>query len=147
MSRAITHGRSRRALAVALAAAAASACSDGSLTSNTPAPPPPAGVSLVVFTDPQTGFQTTDVRDADNEVVRFDRNEDTLLWSPTNLVFDGWVVDGAFLDAGRLYRVAFGTVNGQRRAYFTESAGGTICDLSVDGNNFLRIAPTSLLPP
>ena len=68
------------------------------------------------------------------------------LVTATDVLFDGWVVDGNFLGAGRLYQVRFGTVSGERRAYFTETVRGTICELSVT-NNELFIAPTNLLPP
>ena len=123
-------------------------CGDSGLTtSSTPPPPPPAaGDTFAVFMDPGSDFQTSDVRDVDNEIVRFDTTEDALLWTATDLLFDGWVVDGNFLGAGRPYQVRFGTVSGERRAYFTETGRGTICELSVV-NNELFIAPTNLLPP
>ena len=138
----------RRRLVIGVVVVAAS-CGDGSSPTSAPVatpPPPPAGSSLAVFTDSQTGFQTTNVLDADNELVQFDTVENTLIWTPLNLLFDGWVVSGSFLDEDRLYQVRFGTVGGERRAYFTETGRGTICDLSVE-NNFLQIRPTDLLPP
>ena len=122
-------------------------CGDSLTTDSTPPPPPPASSdTFAVFTDPDSGFQTSDVRDSDNEFVRFDTTESALLWVRDDLLFDGWVVDGDFLDPNRLYRVRFGTVNGEPRAYFTETARGTLCELSVV-NNELLIAPTDLLPP
>ena len=122
-------------------------CGDSGLTTDsTPPPPPRAGDTFAVFMDPNSDFQTTDVRDADNEVVRFDTTETALVWTATDLLFDGWVVDGNFLGAGRPYQVRFGAVSGERRAYFTETVRGTICELSVV-NNELFIAPTDLLPP
>ncbi len=122
-------------------------CSDSLTTDSTALPPPPApGDTFAVFSDPNSDFQTTDVRDTDNEVVRFDTTENALVWTPSDLLFDGWVVDGNFLDPGRQYQVRFGTVNGETRAYFTETGRGTICELSVV-NNELFIAPTDLLPP
>ena len=123
-------------------------CGDSGLTTNsTPPPPPPgAGDTFAVFMDPNSDFQTTDVRDADNAVVRFDTTETALVWTATDLLFDSWVVDGNFLGAGRPYQVRFGAVSGERRAYFTETVRGTICELSVV-NNELFIAPTDLLPP
>ncbi len=123
-------------------------CGDSGLTTDsTPPPPPPAaGDTFAVFMDPSSDFRTTDVRDADNEIVRFDTTENALVWTPTDLLFDGWVVDGNFLEERRFYQVRFGTVSGERRAYFTETVRGTICELSVT-NNELFIAPTDLLPP
>lgn len=130
-----------------LLALALAGCGDSvSTSSTTPPPPPAAGATLAVFTDAETGFQTTDVRDVDNEIVRFDVSDGTLIWTPENLLFDGWRVQGSFLDEDRLFQVRFGTVSGERRAYFTESGRGTICDLSVV-NNQLLIEPTDLLPP
>ena len=121
-------------------------CGDSGLTTDATPPPPGAGDTFAVFMDPSSDFQTTDVRDADNEVVRFDTTETALVWTATDLLFDGWVVDGNFLGAGRPYQVRFGAVSGERRAYFTETVRGTICELSVV-NNELFIAPTDLLPP
>ena len=126
----------------------AAACGDGSSPSTpTAAPPPPASTAnLAVFTDSTSAFQTTDVFDSTGEVVRFNTVENTLIWVAGDLLFDGWVVNGNFLDQGRLYQARFGTAGGQRRAYFTESGRGTICDLSVE-DGFLQIRPTDLLPP
>ena len=123
-------------------------CGDTGLTTDsTPPPPPPApGDSFAVFIDPNSDFQTVDVRDSENDIVRFDTNENALLWTQSDLLFDGWFVQGNFMDAQRLYQVRFGTVNGERRAYFTETGRGTLCELSVT-NNELFIAPTDLLPP
>lgn len=122
-------------------------CGDSGLTTDSTPPPPPApGDTFAVFMDPSSDFQTTDVRDVDNDIVRFDTTEDALLWTPTDLLFDGWIVDGNFLGAGRPYQVRFGTVAGERRAYFTETVRRTICQLSVVDNE-LFIAPTNLLPP
>jgi len=123
------------------------ACGDSGSTPMTTTPTPvPVGTVLALFTDPASGFQTSDVYDSDNELIRFETNEEALWWVPANLLFDGWLPDGNFLDAGRLYQVRFGSVDGQMRAYFTESGRGTLCDLSVV-DNVLQIEPTNLLPP
>ena len=123
------------------------ACLDGVSTTPFDVPPPPStGTNLAVFIDAQTGTQTTDVRDVDNEFMRFNLDEGTLIWVATNATFTGWSVSGDYLDLIRLYRVRFGTVNGERRAYFTESVRGTICDLSVVEGQ-LVIEPTDFLPP
>ena len=123
-------------------------CGDTGLTTDpTPPPPPPQpGDSFAVFVDPNTNFQTVDVRDAGNDIMRFDTSENALLWVESDLLFDGWVVDGNFLDAARQYMVRFGTVNGEPRAYFTETRRGTLCELEVVDNE-LFISPTDLLPP
>ena len=123
-------------------------CGDTGLTTDsTPPPPPPApGDSFAVFIDPNSDFQTVNVRDSENDIVRFDTAENALVWTQSDLLFDGWIVEGNFLGAGRPYLVRFGTVNGETRAYFTETGRGTLCELSVT-NNELFIAPTDLLPP
>jgi hypothetical protein len=131
-------------LSILLAGAlGALSCGDGTASSPTP---PLAGSGLAVFTDSASVFSTTDVLDVDNQVVRFNPQERTLIWTPGNLLFDGWIVDGNFLGEGRPYQVRFGSVSGQRRAYFTETGRGTICDLEVE-NNILQIRPTNSLPP
>lgn len=117
---------------------------DGNSTDPTP---PPPGSNLAVFTDPTSGFQTTDVRDVDNQIVRFNPTDRTLIWTPSNLVFDNWPVNGNLLGPTGDFQVRFGTVSGQRRAYFTETVRGTICDLQVDSGNVLRLFPTNTLPP
>lgn len=123
--------------------ASATSCGDGS-TSPDP-PPPPPGANYAIFTDPTTGFNTTDVRDVDDEVVRIDLDEGALIWLPDSLAFDGWTVNGNFLNGGQ-FEVRFGRDNGQQRAYFTEVGPGTLCDLEVN-DGFLSIQPTNQLPP
>jgi hypothetical protein len=115
--------------------------------SSTDPTPPPAGSNLVVFMDPTSGFSTTDVRDVDNQIVRFNPTDHTLIWTPSNLVFDGWPVNGNLLGPSGDFQVRFGTASGQRRAYFTETVRGTLCDLQVDSGNVLRLLPTNTLPP
>jgi hypothetical protein len=117
---------------------------DGTSTDPTP---PPAGSNLAVFTDPASGFSTTDVRDVDDQIVRFNPADRTLIWTPSNLIFDNWPVNGNLLGPTGDFQVRFGTVSGQRRAYFTETGRGTICDLQVDSGNVLRLLPTNSLPP
>lgn len=121
-------------------------CGDGSPSGPEP-PPPSPGSNYATFTNPATGFSTTDVRDVDEQIMRFDLDQNALIWLPDSLAFDGWVVDGNFLGVGRPYQVRFGRVDGQERAYFTETGRGTICDLEVDSAGFLSIQPTNRLPP
>jgi hypothetical protein len=120
-------------------------CGDGTGTSPTP---PPAGSGFAVFTDSASGFSTTDVYDVDNQVVRFVAADRTMLWVQDNLLFDGWVVEGNFLGESAPYpfQVRFGSVSGQRRAFFTETGRGTLCDLRVE-NRVLTLLPTNSLPP
>ncbi len=106
----------------------------------------PSDSDFAVFRDPTSSFSTTDVRDIDDEIVRFIPRDSTMLWTPTNLLFDNWPVSGNFLGPNRAFEVRFGTVSGQRRAYFTEVGPGTLCDLEVSGNT-LQLSPTTIHPP
>jgi len=106
----------------------------------------PSSSDFAVFRDPASSFTTTDVRDIDDEIVRFIPSDNTMLWTPSNLLFDNWPVSGNFLGPNRAFEVRFGTVSGQRRAYFTEVGPGTICNLAVTGNT-LQLSPTTTLPP
>lgn len=107
-----------------------------------------ADTNLVVFFDPDSEFSTTDVRDVEDEIVRFDGAAKAIIWVADDLVFDEgvWEIDGNFLRVGRPFQVRFGTVDGERRAYFTETGPATICDISVVQGQ-LRIAATSVLVP
>ena len=104
--------------------------------------------NLVVFFDPDSEFSTTDVRDVDDEIVRFDGDAKAIIWVADDLVFDEgvWEIDGNFLRVGQPFQVRFGTVDGERRAYFTETGPATICDISVEQGQ-LRIAATNVLVP
>ena len=105
-------------------------------------------MNLVVFFDPDSEFSTMDVRDVDDEIVRFDGDLKAIIWVTDDLVFDEgvWENDGNFLLEGRPFQVRFGTVDGERRAYFTETGPATICNISVDQGR-LRIAATNVLVP
>jgi hypothetical protein len=82
--------------------------------SGAPAPPPP--VTIRVFTDPLTGLSTSDVNEAQEQVVR--------LTSAGELI---WVADGKTYRSpltGNMkdcFSVLFGTKDGARRAYLTLS--------------------------
>ncbi len=87
--------------------------------------------NLAVFVDPDSDFATSDVRDVDEEIVRFDNSAKTIIWAADGTAFDAgsWEVDGLFLDAGHVFQARFGTKDGQRRAYFIETATETICQI------------------
>ena len=123
-------------------------CGDTGITDATPPPPPPApNDTFAVFNDPASDFQTVDVRDSENDVVRFDTSDDTLVWVASGEKFEGWVVAENFLDDPvRSFVVRFGTVNDERRAYFTETGRGTICEIAIVGGE-LQVSQTDLLPP
>jgi len=101
---------------------------------------------LVQFRDPASDFSTTDVRDVQEQIVRFDAADRTLIWAASGARFGGWDPSGNFLDRDRRFQVRFGTRDGQRRAYFTETASATICDIEVVAGQ-LVISPTNVTVP
>lgn len=106
----------------------------------------PDPARLVLFQDPDSAFSTSDVRDAQEQIVRFDSVDETLIWTPTGAAFPGWHTSGNFLDASHRFQVRFGTKDGTRRAYFTETLADTICDIQVN-NGQLIILPTDVPIP
>ncbi len=105
--------------------------------------------NLAVFIDPDDMmFSTSDVRDLDGEIVRIDLDTDSIIW-----VADGtshgpgtWTVSGNFLTETSFFEVVFGSEGGERRAYFTETSTGTLCDISLfDGD--IRVVQTSVPVP
>lgn len=129
----------------------AAACGGSESAPTTPSPPPPppppsSPVQLVVFSDPTTSFTTSDVRDAQRQIVRFDMANNSLIWAADSRSFSGYPVNGLFIRADRFFQVRFGTEDGERRAYFTEAVATTICDVEIVGGQ-LVINPTSLTVP
>ena len=120
-------------------------CGSGSSGSSPTAPSPAQGQTLAMFTDPTTGQATSDVRDVDEQVMRFEMPSNVLLWVADGTRHNGWPVSGNFLDAAHQFQVRFGSRSGQRRAYFTETGNGTICNLEVRGGA-LSISATSGRP-
>lgn len=108
------------------------------------------GAKLVVFSDdaPGSTFLTTDVRDVEDEIVQFDEDTRAIVWKATGESFQvgSWTTNGNFLGTFGSFQVRFGTVNGERRAYFTETGPATICDIEVSGS-FLSIFATSVTVP
>jgi len=101
------------------------------------------------FTDPTTGFTTTDIYDVDGDIVRVNTSEDSLVWDANGMSYSQGVfpvLDGIFLGSNRFFQVRFGTENGQRKAFFTETAAGTICDIRLNGAD-LQIFATSVQVP
>jgi hypothetical protein len=103
--------------------------------------------AIVVFVDEATGFTTTDVYDATREIVRFDAERQSMISAATGDSVSGWMTDGNALGPVGSFRVRFGSEAGQRRAYFTETGNGTICDLVLSGPETLDIYATSERPP
>ena len=106
--------------------------------------------NLVIFVDDAEGstFSTTDVRDVDDEIVQFDSQTMAIVWKATGASYQtgSWVTEGNFLGSSRSFQVRFGTVGGDRRAYFTETGPATICNIRVSGES-LSISPTSVTVP
>ena len=106
----------------------------------------PPQVQLAVFTDPVSSFTTSDVRDVQDQIVRFDTVANSLIWVADGQSFPGYPVDGNFIRSDHFFQVRFGTKGGEPRAYFTETATGTICDIEVTGGR-LVISGTNVPVP
>jgi hypothetical protein len=109
-------------------------------------PTPPAAVQLAVFSDAASGFSTSDIRDVQDQIVRFDMTGNTLIWAADGRSFAGFPVSGNFIRADRFFQVRFGTKDGERRAYFTEAEATTICDIEIVGGQLL-ITSTNVKVP
>lgn len=130
---------------VSFCAAAISAC-NLFLPTGTIRDPNASDETLAVFQDPDSEFSTTDVNDVDGEIVQFDTASNRIIWVEDNIEFDDWEVDGNFLGSDRFFQVRFGTEDGERKAYFTETEPATICDIEVI-NNTLSITATAETVP
>lgn len=111
---------------------------------------PPPGPGLVSFVEPESGFSTSDVYDADREIVHFDAELGAMIWSASGDAVSGWAVSGADLSwegSGVAFRVRFGSEGGEPRAYFTERDRGTLCNLDIAAPDELSIRATSETPP
>jgi hypothetical protein len=138
-----------RTVVVLMAVGGVGGCGDSDSAPTAPSPPtppPPAPVQLAVFTDPASGFSTSDVRDVQEQIVRFDMTSNSLIWAADGRSFSGYPVSGLFIRADRFFQVRFGTKDGQRRAYFTETVATTICDIEIAGGQ-LVISPTNVTVP
>jgi len=82
--------------------------------------------------------------------MHFDAAEQALVWVDTGARIMGWTSaanDLTWTGSSVAFRVRFGTESGETRAYFTETNGGTICNLEVNTNGELSIFGTSEPPP
>jgi hypothetical protein len=114
---------------------------------SSPAGPSQVGkssVTLAVFTDPVFTVTTSDVRDVQEQIVQFDTTSGSLIWKATNQSFPGYSVSGNLING--TFQVQFGIKDGERRAYFTDAATGTVCDIEVV-NSRLVISPTGVPVP
>ena len=95
--------------------------------------PPPAAQILAVFSDPASTFTTSDVRDVQDQIVRFDTASASLIWAADGRSFPGYPVAGNFVGYCCFFQVRFGTKDGERRAYFTDLDTARIWDIEIVG--------------
>ncbi len=103
------------------------------------------GGDLVVFEDPDSDFSTTDVMDVGGDIVQLDGVRGELIWAADGTTDSGWDINGNLLANG-FFTVAFGTEDGQRGAYFTETATATICDIRLDNGRIPIFATNTPVP-
>jgi hypothetical protein len=98
---------------------------------------------FAVFLDRETGFRTSDVRDAQDQIVRFN-DAGELVWIATGARFPGYLADGQVVTAERIcagcyFFVRFGSRGGEPRAYLTwagskpDGQPPTVLDVEVVG--------------
>jgi len=136
-------------LLIPILIAGASGCSDSGAATTAPSAPasqPPAPVQPAEFRDPASNYSTPDVNDVDEQIVHFDLRSNSLIWVANGRGFPGYPVNGNFIGTDNRFEVRFGTKNGQRRAYFTETTTATICDIAVV-NDELTISGTNVTVP
>jgi hypothetical protein len=118
-------------------------------------------VTVYRFTERATGFSTTDLHDAQEQVLQLNDSTSELIWgadgtrlsgyalSPTTSYYDAYFIMGKIC-AGCEFEVRFGTRDGERRAYLTVDYGhdnpGTVVDVEVV-NGSLVVTQTDLYPP
>jgi len=114
-----------------------------------------------VFTDGATGFSTTDLHDAQDQILQLDSGGE-LIWTAdgtrlpgyrvTHPTMDGKVqfVEGQICPEGCAFEVRFGVRDGERRAYLTVDYihwnPGTLVDVEVAGG-VLIVTATDVYPP
>lgn len=157
----MTH-RTRIGISLFLVAQALAGCDDGA----TPGPAAPSPMRpeprLVTFEESSSGFSTTDLRDADEQIVQFTVNGQ-LIWAADSTRLFGYYVTtvpgthgvvsyitGRICDEDCVFEVRFGSSGGERRAYLTVDYGhdnpGTLVDVAVvDGR--LIVSPTDRFAP
>jgi hypothetical protein len=94
-----------------------------------------------VFRDPASAFSTSDVRDRQEQIVRFN-TADELIWAADGTRFPGYRAIGNYLRWDSYFEVVFVTKDGDRRAYFTVHGHGPgdpnrICDIEVVGGQLV----------
>lgn len=101
---------------------------------------------FAIFTDPDSDFSTTRVRDVDGETIRFRISNEAIVYQDGTEYQEGfWPITGNFL-GGVSFQARFGTEDGVRQAYFTETGPATICNYTVTPTTF-TISATSVPVP
>jgi hypothetical protein len=96
--------------------------------------------------DPHVSGNLAAYTDVQEQIVQFDVASDSLIWTADGQRFPGYPVSGNFVATDKHFQIRFGTKDGERRAYFTETASATICDIAVSGGHLL-ISPTTVPVP
>lgn len=123
-----------------------------------PAPPPTSINGLMRFTEQASGFSTSDVRDAQEQIVQFSTSGE-LIWTADGTRFPGfgfgfpWFPNNYISNLTSCqceFVVHFGTKDGERRAYLTADYGhdnpDTVLDLEIAGG-VLTVGRTDVFPP
>jgi hypothetical protein len=148
-----------RGIVLLLLAHGVAGCGGSGFSSVPSAPSPvlqPAPIELVVFTDPASGFSTSDVRDVQEQIVRFNTAAE-LIWTIDGTRFPGHPVNGNLITYDRTrffyFQVRFGIKDGERRAYLSwyddlnHYYPGTIVDIGVDGDGHVVVTETNVPVP
>jgi hypothetical protein len=131
-------------------------------TPSTPSPVPSPTPTLVVFTELMTGFATSDLRDAQGQIVQLN-SANELIWAADGTSLPGYrtnsfirggqrhqFIEGKICAEGCAFEVRFGAADGERRAYLTVDYGhdnpGTVVDVDVSHDD-LRVTQTEAYPP
>jgi hypothetical protein len=133
----------------------------GSPTQPSAASTPAPNGALTVFTDPATGFSTTDLRDVQEQIVQLSSMGE-LIWTADGTRLAGYRVTHPTADGRALFvegkicldpcafEVRFGTRDGERRAYLTVDHihwnPGTLVDVEVAGGSLI-VTDTDVYPP
>jgi hypothetical protein len=118
--------------------------------------PPLVPVRLVVFTDPVSGFSTSDVRDVQDQIVRFNTASE-FIWTADETRFPGYRVGGNLVRGpgpDDYFQIRFGTKDGEQRAYLGWSDDychcpgypATIIDIEVVGGRLIVTATNVPVP-
>lgn len=116
----------------------------------------PIPIHLAVFTDPASGFSTTDVRDVQEQIVRVNTANEAI-WTVDGTRFSGYRVNGNQIRGpghDDWFQIRFGTKNGEQRAYLGWSDDwchcpgypATIADIEVVGGQLIITATDVLVP-